>query len=359
MTIAGGICLNGRFLSATPTGVQRVAMQFLRRLHTGAAEDELLVACPAAGGLNGDPALQARVRHEGRLPPMLWEQATLPQLARGRLLLNLCNMAPFRHRGGVTMIHDAQVYLSPESYSPAFVAWYRFAHPLIGRRSAKILTVSEFSRARLAEAGVAPLEKIVTIHNGVDHVLDVPADPAVVERLGLTPRRYAVALANAQKHKNVAVLLKAFAAPALADIKLILVGGASWAELAGDGEAQPDNVILAGRVSDQELRALLEAATCLAYPSTTEGFGLPPLEAMILGCPAVVAPCGALPEVCGAAVAYAEPHAPEAWAAEISRLADDPALRAALGKAGQAQASQYTWERATASLRRVLAEVQE
>jgi glycosyltransferase involved in cell wall biosynthesis len=103
-------------------------------------------------------------------------------------------------------------------------------------------------------------------------------------------------------------------------------------------------VLFAGRVSDGELRALYENAACLAFPSTTEGFGLPPLEAMGLGCPVVVAPCGALPEVCGDAALYAPPGAPAAWAQAIRRLDGDAGLRQRMMEAGLARAALYRWE---------------
>ena len=54
-------------------------------------------------------------------------------------------------------------------------------------------------------------------------------------------------------------------------------------------------------IEDGEFRALLDQALCVGFPSTTEGFGLPPLEGMTVGCPAVLAPCGALPEIGGEA----------------------------------------------------------
>ena len=122
----------------------------------------------------------------------------------------------------------------------------------------------------------------------------------------LGPRGFgAVQISPPQAHKNVGLLLRAFADPALRDLRLVLFGGEGRGAFEARGSAVPDNVVFAGRVSDGELRALYAHALCVAFPSTTEGFGLPPLEAMLVGCPAVVAPCGALPEVCGSAAVQA------------------------------------------------------
>src|SRR5881394_632896 len=78
-----------------------------------------------------------------------------------------------------------------------------------------------------------------------------------------------------------------------------LIGAAVREQFEALGHFVPPNVIFAGQVSDGELRALLESALCVGCLSTTEGFGLPPLEGMVLGCPAIMAPCGALSEVGG------------------------------------------------------------
>jgi glycosyltransferase involved in cell wall biosynthesis len=354
------VVFNGKFLTAAPTGVHRVAGELILSL------DRLLAGGPEAGWrgelvcppdvVRSFPLDNIGQAKKGPLVWQFWEQFQLPLACRRQLLVNLCNLAPIAVEGAITMIHDAQVFISPESYSRGFGSWYRFALPQIGARAFRILTVSNFSRGRLAAYGVAPLSAISVIHNGVDHILRVGPDEAVLDRLGLTRGEYVVALANTQKHKNIGLLLETFRRPAMKRLRLVLVGAADAAAFAAEGFEPPDNVVFAGRVSDAEMRALLEQAVCLAFPSTTEGFGLPPLEAMALGTPAVVAPCGALPEVCGDAAVYAAPHDPAAWEAELLALADDPAHQRRVGQAAQRHASQYTWERAARELLGVIDE---
>ena len=103
----------------------------------------------------------------------------------------------------------------------------------------------------------------------------------------------------------------------------MLIGDAGADAFRRRGHPPPPNVTFAGRVTDPELRGLLEGALAFLCPSTTEGFGLPPLEAMALGTPAIVAPEGALPEVCADAALYADARDPAPWAARLRRLADD------------------------------------
>jgi glycosyltransferase involved in cell wall biosynthesis len=342
------IIFNGRFLSAQPTGVHRVAGELISHI------DRLLARRPVSDrcwslvcprDAREPLALEAIERREaGMLTWQAWEQLELPFIARGAVLVNLCNLAPLTHPKSVTMIHDAQVFLSPGSYSRAFLAWYRFALPRIGSGAARLVTVSDYSRDRLVEFGVAPRDKISVVPNGVDHLAGVVSDPSILGRLGLAPGRYVVAAGNAQTHKNVALLFRAFADKTLRGLTLVLAGADGAAVFDAAGTPPSPGAVFAGRVSDGGLRALYENAACLAFPSTTEGFGLPPLEAMGLGCPAVVAPCGALPEACGDAALYAPPDDPAAWAAAIRRLADEPRLRVRMAEAGRERAALYRWE---------------
>lgn len=347
------LALNGKFLGAAPTGVHRVAAELSNALIALGREGqvpldiELWIAADCVEGA-GQIDLPPRVLRPLRHIP--WEQIVLPFRGRRRLLLNLCNLGPVLRRNCVTMIHDTQVHLTPESYSRAFRLWYKLVQPVLGRRHRAILTVSEFSRRQIIEAGICPADRVVAIPNGVDHILRVPADADVLDRLQLAPGGFVVALASTLAHKNIGLLLRAFALPGMEQVRLVLVGSGSAEVFASRGLVPPPNCLFAGRVSDGALRTLYENALCIAFPSLTEGFGLPPLEAMLLGCPAIVAPCGALPEVCGDAVLYGDAHDPDDWARLILTLANDPQKRAHYAALGRTQAGRFTWRAAATRL---------
>lgn len=363
-----GLVVNGKFLQASTSrsGVYRVARELLVALDRLLAEHEALAEAlrcrvlvpgePDAGlrlsriRVERDPAPPGRSPALRRLGGVLWEQAALPRRTRGETLVSLCNIGPVLHRDAFTMVHDAQVYTSPQSYARAFRAWYRFALPLLGRRNRALLTVSRHSRDQLDRFGVAPARRIHVIPNGCDHVLRLVPDDTVVAATGLAAAPYVVALANRQRHKNIPVLLEAFHAPALRHVTLALFGPARREDFERRDVRVPPNVKFLGFVGDEQLAGLLRHALALAFPSTTEGFGLPPLEAMALGCPAIVAPCGALPEVCGDAALWADPHAPGEWIDAIVRLRDDPGLRADLRHRGLARAARFTWRAAARAL---------
>lgn len=350
------LAFNGKFLSAHMTGVHRVADELLTAIDRLVApgDYQLRIIKPKDSKremelANFDEAIG------GALTWQFWEQFDLPRLVgKDELLISLCNLSPLASARAVTMIHDAQVYLTPQSYSLPFRAWYKFVLPRIGRKTQAVLTVSDFSRQQLVRHGVAPVEKIHVIHNGVDHILRSETDPSIVSRLELETRQFVCALANTQKHKNIQVLFKAFARAEMSQMKLVLMGSSSKSDFEDMGLVVPGNVVFAGRVSDAEMRSLMEAALCFACPSTTEGFGLPPLESMLLGTPAICAPMGALPEVCGSHAVYAEHDDGKAWADAMAALAGDGEDWSRRSVAGREHAKTFTWERAAKQLLAVI-----
>lgn len=352
--------INGKFLRASMTGVHRVAFEICNALADLVRENAPQVrgrrfeVWHSQGGRTAAQSLSLPTREVGPLDGIAWEQLTLPARQGGPVLLNFCNIGPILSGNALTMIHDVQVKLSPKSYSLPFRLWYKFVQGFLARKNLALLTVSDFSREQIAEAGLSPIERIHTIHNGADHVLRAEVDQKIFDRLRIAGESYALALSTTQDHKNIGILLEAFSRPELAEMKLVLFGSTSHADFKSAGFHIPANVLFTGRISDGELRALIEGAIALAFPSTTEGFGLPPLEAMLLGTPAVCAPCGALPEVCGEAALYADPRDPGEWARMIAGLAEDRDWRAQIAAAGRTHASNFTWRSAALRLLEIL-----
>jgi glycosyltransferase involved in cell wall biosynthesis len=351
------LIINGKYLGAGPTGVHRVADQLVHQLACRRQElAELFQEEPRfiAPANVRKTELPLEIERRGLFRGQLWEQLDLPLLTKSDLLLNLCNLGPMASTAAITMIHDAQVFITPDSYSWGFANWYRRVLPVLGHKHARILAVSQFTAEELVRFGVAPPDRISVIPNGVDHMLGYTVRPGILSRLGLSGRKYVVALANVQTHKNIGILLTAFSDPALQELRLVLVGSDDRRRFEALGHSVPPTIIFAGRVDDGELRALLESALCVAFPSTTEGFGLPPLEGMILGCPAIMAPCGALPEIGGEAAVFAPPDAPGEWVNAISKLASDMAVWEKYSHAGRERARLFTWARAGEKLVNVL-----
>ena len=349
--------INGRFLAQPVTGVQRVAREIVGALDRLVTErpasaaglvDDLAIEIVAPRGAATLPGLESiTTRIVGRSRGHVWEQAELPGHV-GHGLLSLCNTGPLSVRNQIVCIHDANTRTFPASYSWQFRALYGTLLPLLGRRARLVSTVSRHAAGDLARFGICPRNKLVVIPNGHEHALAWRPQHSAATRsaAGLDT---IVALGSPAPHKNIGLLLGLLPALKSAGLRLAIAGKLDRNVFQGGDGREPleaDNLIWLGAISDGELAALLGDCLCLAFPSLAEGFGLPPLEAMALGCPVVVSDRASLPEICADAALYASPQRGEDWITRFKALASDPRLRCRLRTAGQARAAAFTWAKA-------------
>jgi glycosyltransferase involved in cell wall biosynthesis len=343
---------NGKFYAGGLNGVHRVADRLIREcdalLHAREPADRPRARLLVPRSRRWQPQLQAiELVEEANGGNQMWEQAVLPRRAADGVLVNLANLAPIAHRRKILLLHDAQFLFPDSSYPARQRIGYRLLTPRMAATSATVLTVSDYSRQMLDLFGVSARSRTRVLYNGADHIHDQPADPTILERLGLAPQAYVLLFGSHKAYKNNAVVLDAFAEGSLDPLRLVVVGDENALRKAA--LAVPTGTVFTGKVGDAELRALYAAAHCLVFPSRTEGFGLPPVEAMLCDCPVVIAPAGALPEVCGDAVLYAGVDDVAGWREAIALLRD-PALRHAKVAAGRRRAARFTWRRAGQAL---------
>jgi glycosyltransferase involved in cell wall biosynthesis len=348
------LVINGRFLGRRATGVDRFAFETIRALDqlvelrdplVAGLSTEIVVPEALAGMPN--PFRHIGLRASGKGGGLRWEQLALPQAACGRLLLNLCNSGPLLYRRQVTVLHDAAPTRVPDSYSRSFVAWYRLMAPRIGRVSQRVLTVSEFSRRELCDAYRIPAGKIGVVSESGEHMLRVQEDEGAVAPT-LNGRPFVLAVGSLNRHKNFRLVAEAARLIGDAQFDIVVVGGGDSRVYGAGKDALPGFVKHLGYVSDGELAALYRRAACFVYPSRYEGFGLPPVEALALGCPVIASRLPAIQEACGDAVLYTSPDDPAELARLLARITTDATLRASLRERGRARTEELTW-RATAA----------
>ncbi len=362
-SVSDPVFINGRFLTQPFSGVQRFAMEMTSALawaYAAAGQPAPVVLSPPPGerAPRGNPlataGLPLRFSIVGRRGGQTWEQAELPAHARGGCLLNLGNTAPLRMRRQAVIIHDAGVFRRPDAYSWRFRAWYKFLHKRLVRGSARIVTVSNFSRDEIARYLGARPTSIDVIAEGADHMDRLTPDHGILQRHGLRPRSYVLAVGNLAGHKNLIGLRDTAVEVAARDCDLVIAGGIDQSVFASQQGALPMPAKYIGRVSDHGLRALYESAACFVFPSFYEGFGLPAVEAMICGCPVVAADIPALRELCGEAALYCDPFAPADIAAKVVFLLDHPDAADHLRSDGQERVRDYTWAAAAQRLKAIL-----
>lgn len=348
-----------------------VAVELTRALVANRGEDQFTLLCsrerPAALRDLDCEAVLSPYRHEIALKTS-WLPTVEAQLDCDAILYPYWPSPPWRRRDAppaAVFVHDLAFKLRP-----AEVPWQQrvYLRTLLGRslhRAAAVLVPSEATRRDLMDRyRIAGLEsKVAIVPEGV--APDVPPSKLPA---GLEPG-FILAVGTVEPRKNYPRLLAAFrrlrreSVPMIIGDRpgvpeLVIAGRPGWAY--GDAleriKAEP-GVRYLGHVDDATLTALYRSAAVLAFPSLYEGFGLPLLEAMAHGVPAVVGNAGALPELAAGAAVLVDPEDVASIAGGLERLLADASLREKLGAAGKRRAVDFTWERAAAVTREILGRI--
>jgi glycosyltransferase involved in cell wall biosynthesis len=350
------IAINGRFLTQRMAGVQRFALETLKAIDgllshpdNAALRGRVELLVPPA--YRGTPGLRAiETKSVGRWNGYAWEQLELPFLVSGKVLLGLCGLGPIMLRRQLVVMHDTTYLAIPTTFTPTVRFVYGVIVPALVRRAACLFAVSAFTREELARRLGADASRIGVCNEGGDHMETVVAEPGILARNGLVGRRYFLAVGVGGPNKNHAVLLEAFGRGGFEDMLLVLTGKRNTRVHTGTGIEDREDVHYVGYVSDGELRALYENAVALVYPSSYEGFGLPPLEAMVCGCVAIVADQPALVEVAGDAGVHFPYDDPGALAELMRRVSSDETFRREMAARARARATAFRWENTARTL---------
>jgi glycosyltransferase involved in cell wall biosynthesis len=335
MPAAGEIIVNTRCLTASLSGVQRYLNELLRCL--GSRLTGVSPTRPSQG-LRGH----------------IWEQAVLPSIVGAGLLWSPANSGPMLLERQVVTVHDVACLDHPEWFNGRFAAWYRRMLPALVRRARAIITVSEFTRHRLAALTGVSGSKVSVVPNGVSGRFRPRLEPEIVQvlsELAIPTRHYILSLGTREPRKNIMRQLEAWSGcvPDLPDDVWLVIAGTSGArQVFGQVrlDSLPTRVHLAGFVADDSLPALYSGALALLYPSIYEGFGLPALEAMASGSAAIVSDCGALPDLAGDAALLVDPNDSKSIAQGIRTMVNNRELRLELGARALRRARLYSWQRA-------------
>lgn len=337
------IYINGRFLTQKLTGVQRFALETVLALDEIAGDYPHYQFVLLSPKIASSPMLN-NIKHRvvGRLSGMLWENIELPWFARNGFLVNLGNTAPILKQKQMVVIHDLAVYSYPQNFNYKFRLWYRSLYWLLKTTGVKFATVSRFSQGEIYQYLNIPQEQVAVLTEGKEHLDQIKPDHAILSQHKLEGSQFVLAVGSVKPNKNFSVIAKLLEKHHFPNTKFVIAGGLNQ-DLFKDIGTLPESIVQVGYVTDEELKALYEAAACFVFPSLYEGFGIPPLEAMTSGCPVISANTSSIPEVCGDAVLYFEPDHVAALNSQLNKVLTDEAFRKRMVQNGHAQAGQFSW----------------
>ena len=289
---------------------------------------------------------------------LVWEQTMLPRLVRksGVDLLH----SPHYTRPislackSVVTFHDMTFFLFPELHTISKRVFFRFAIRMSSRLADGIIAVSENTKRDAMRLLGLPSEKITAVPLGIGEVFRPISNDQVLEQYRKKyqlPERFILTVGVIEPRKNLEVLinsLKNLLDKGL-EISLVVAGRLGWMY---DGVFHLvkslgiiDRVHFTGYIPNDELVIIYNLADIFVYPSTYEGFGMPPLEALACGVPVVTSAVSSMPENIGGAGILVPPGDQEALTSALLKLFEDPALREKFSRLGPARAAEFSWKR--------------
>jgi len=270
---------------------------------------------------------------------------------RADVLLMPANLAARRGRlPQVVAILDVNFLTQPTTYEAAAARYMAWSFRRSVRDADALITISEFSRNEICRHLGADPDDVTVVYPGLDE------PPAAVASTSPLDRPYALWVGATEVSKNVGLLLDGWSSDAPAGLSLAIIGppGRDHPALVERASGLGGQIVIRGPVDDAELERWYRHAAVFLFPSRTEGFGFPPLEAMLRDVPVIAASAGSLPEVLGDAALFHDPDDEETLRVHIESLTQHETLRRDQIQRGRDRAARYRWDVTGAEAARVL-----
>ena len=257
-------------------------------------------------------------------------------------------------------LHDVIPLLYSEKYLSSHIkTWY--AEKIdFAKKSDLILTVSEYSKKEICRLLQVDEKKVIVALNAFNQVLFNDATNLDVNCSNLKPGTFVLYAGGADDHKNLARLILAFGllpASLKLEYRLVMAGKDVKAQeqhlraLAVESGIDSDQIIFTGFITDTQLANLYKSCAIFVYPSYSEGFGLPVLEAMASGAPVLAANAASIPEILNYEEALFDPFNETELTSKIKKSLTDKRFRMNLIEKGKKRADEFSWE---ASAKKIL-----
>ena len=338
--------INGSFLLEPALGVQRYAAEILKQMNKMAPAYKeclrLVLVLPETPRIEEirREFSNIEVRCAGKSRRVkVWEQVCFARFLKKEKAkgICLCNTVPLFSKGGLVCVHDIVFKTHPE-YIKEPGAWHeilyrKWMYTHAFHKADIIVTVSETSKKEILEQYRVRAGQIYVAGNGWQHMDRKDTDETIFQKYPkLTKGAYYYYLASLAPNKNLSWILKNAAGN---PDKIYVLSGKPLGD--DSGVEKLDNVICTGYVSDSEARALMQYCRAFLFPSTYEGFGIPPMEALCMGAPVVLGDIPVLHEIYGNAAYYVD--------CDNADISIEQLLKQGGREAPETVLSRYSWEK--------------
>lgn len=344
------IVIDGRQLAGQIGGVQRVIREELKELDKIASPGDYEILLPK--GVTLDISYKnISVKNYGILNGLLWEQICLPfYLFKNRCFGYFpCTITSFLYPKGMVVVHDVMLAACKEladnfsnPIAKQLLLWnYRTA----AKHADMVIVDAEFTKNDIMRLYHTPEDKIRVVGLGWQHILNVASEDSWKEKYPiLKPGEYYFSLSANRKQKNFKWIYEV----AKRNPNSVFAMAGTQEEWQKQAEFDAPNIIHLGFISDGEVRSLMENCKAFLFPSTYEGFGIPPLEALAVGARIIVANATCLPELYRNSAYYIDPYDYEV---DLDKLLENEVAPAS------EVLDRFSWEKAAAEIHRLRSEL--
>ena len=253
----------------------------------------------------------------------------------------------------IVTIHDLTFIIFPEKFTIVKRLFFRFMVPIFIRRADKVITVSENTKNDIIKFLKVPKEKISvtfeTYNECYDSEIKKEDSKKILDKYGIN-KNYFLFVGMIEPRKNILSILKAFIElDDELDEDLVIVGKKGWyyreiEEFMENikNKRLKNRIIFTGFVSEKELVSIYKNAEIFIYPSFYEGFGIPPLEAMVCGVPVITSNTSSIPEVVGDAAIKIDPYNYIELKEAIKVLKHNPQKKEEMSEKGKEQSKKFS-----------------
>ncbi|MHB8276106.1 MAG: glycosyltransferase family 4 protein [Candidatus Humimicrobiaceae bacterium] len=301
-----------------------------------------------------------------KLTRILWQLILLPMILKKKKvdILHSANYVTPLYKLGfkiIVTIHDLTFILFPEKYTVTKRLFYRLMIPIFVKISDKIIAISNNTKSDILKIFKVTDEKVVVIYatcsENFNSIIDENKNLEVLSKYNIN-KAYMLFVGMIEPRKNIISILNAFKEmDKEIDADLVIVGKKGWYFKEIEDfviESKKFNlknkIIFTGYVPENEIKSLFQNALFFIFPSFYEGFGLPPLQAMVCGTPVITSNISSLPEVVGDAAIYIDPYKLEELKDAMVYLYKNSEKRKELIKKGFTQCNKFCIEIVAKSL---------